>query len=75
VPLIFDFRDALLKIHRYFIQSGIYEVLEYESTLELKDKSGKQATFKKNTPRKDNSTKMPDAEEVARELGVACQTE
>jgi hypothetical protein len=48
VPLIFDFRDALLKIHRYFIQSGIYEVLEYESTLELKDKSGKQATFKKN---------------------------
>jgi len=26
---------------------GMYEVLEYESTLELKDRGGKRATFKK----------------------------
>jgi len=26
---------------------GLYEVLEYESTLELKDQGGKRATFKK----------------------------
>jgi len=27
--------------------AGMYEVLEYESTLELKDRAGKRATFKK----------------------------
>ena len=27
--------------------NGMYEVLEYESTLELKDRGGKRATFKK----------------------------
>jgi hypothetical protein len=26
---------------------GLYEVLEYESTLELKDRGGKRATFRK----------------------------
>lgn len=28
-------------------QQGMYEVLEYESTLELKDAQGRRATFKK----------------------------
>jgi hypothetical protein len=39
------------KIIRMVIQvrsyAGIYEVLNYESTLELKDRGGKKATFKK----------------------------
>lgn len=39
------------KIARKVIQgrsyTGMYEVLEYESTLELKDRGGKRATFKK----------------------------
>lgn len=39
------------KILRRMVQArsykGMYEVLEYESTLELKDRGGKSATFKK----------------------------
>ena len=39
------------KIVRKVIQDrsyrGMYEVIEYESTLELKDRGGKKATFKK----------------------------
>ena len=35
------------KILRGLINEGMYEVLEYESTLELHDKGGKKATFKK----------------------------
>jgi hypothetical protein len=43
-------RDAW-KIARKAMQGrvdrGLYEVLEYESTLELKDRGGKRATFRK----------------------------
>ncbi len=35
------------KILRGLVHEGMYEVLEYESTLELHDKGGKRATFKK----------------------------
>lgn len=35
------------KIIRGLTDEGMYEVLEYESTLELHDKAGKRATFKK----------------------------
>jgi hypothetical protein len=39
------------KIVRKVVQgrsyAGMYEVLEYEATLELKDRGGKKATFKK----------------------------
>ena len=43
--------EKLWKIAKNVVQGlsvkGMYEVLEYESTLELKDKGGKKATFKK----------------------------
>jgi len=35
------------KIMRGLTDEGMYEVLEYESTLEIHDKGGKRATFKK----------------------------
>ena len=42
---------CLSKIIRKAMQGlsykGMYEVLDYESTLELKDRGGKRATFKK----------------------------
>jgi hypothetical protein len=42
--------DALKALRRLIegrSYKGLYEVLEYESTLELKDREGKTATFKK----------------------------
>ena len=43
--------EKLWKITKNMVQGlavkGLYEVLEYESTLELKDRGGKKATFKK----------------------------
>jgi len=46
-----DVLREVWKILRKVIQGrsyrGLYEVLEYESTLELKDRGGKRATFKK----------------------------
>ncbi len=35
------------KVMRGLANEGIYEVLDYESTLELHDRKGKKATFKK----------------------------
>jgi hypothetical protein len=35
------------KVMPGWFYEGVYEVLEYESTLELKDRRGKKATFKK----------------------------
>jgi len=35
------------KMLQNFAAKGVYEVLDYESTLEIKDRSGIQATFKK----------------------------
>ena len=35
------------KVMRGFSNEGMYEVLEYESTLELIDQEGKKVTFKK----------------------------
>jgi hypothetical protein len=50
LPWLDVLREAW-KILRKFVQArsyrGMYEVLEYESTLELKDRGGKRATFKK----------------------------
>lgn len=37
----------LRKVMQNRSYKGMYEVLEYESTLELKDRAGKRATFKK----------------------------
>jgi len=46
-----DVLGEVWKILRKVIQGrsyrGMYEVIEYESTLELKDRGGKRATFKK----------------------------
>ena len=46
-----DVLGEVWKIVRKVIQGrsyrGMYEVLEYESTLEVKDRGGKRATFKK----------------------------
>lgn len=39
--------DILHGLMRKLINQGMYEVLEYESTLELLDKEGKEATFYK----------------------------
>jgi hypothetical protein len=45
----FEIVDQSWKISRQIMQrvvnQGMYEVLEYESTLELKDSKGKQASF------------------------------
>lgn len=37
----------LKRLHSMISQQGMYEVLEYDSTLELKDTKGKKASFKK----------------------------
>jgi hypothetical protein len=42
-----DAWKALRKVIQSRSYRGMYEVLEYESTLELKDREGKRATFKK----------------------------
>ena len=42
-----DFWKELRKVFRGFSDEGIYEVLEYESTLVLHDREGKKATFGK----------------------------
>jgi hypothetical protein len=49
-----DWLDALSNVRRMFRKAlpsqfyqGLYEVLEYESTLELRDRRSKRATFKK----------------------------
>jgi len=43
----------LEKVGRQMLQAsgtaGLYEVLEYESTLDLKDRQGERATFKKRS--------------------------
>ncbi|MGD8968616.1 MAG: hypothetical protein PVI07_13990, partial [Anaerolineae bacterium] len=42
--------DAVKALHKTIqgrSHRGLYEVLEYESTLELKDREGRKATFKK----------------------------
>lgn len=47
ISSIFDLGKGIIKIYKDFSQDGLYEVLEYESTLELLDKSGKKAKFQK----------------------------
>ena len=42
-----DVWEFLRKVMQGLSFEGMYEVLEYESTLELKDREGKRATFKK----------------------------
>ena len=56
IPVIFklpsldvlnDLSEQMRKLVQHFIPKGMYEVLEYESTLELLDPDGKQASFMK----------------------------
>ena len=47
VDLLGDALKALRKAIQGRSHRGLYEVLEYESTLELKDREGQKATFKK----------------------------
>jgi hypothetical protein len=47
IGILFNTWDQGNKLLSRLLNEGIYEVLEYESTLELKDKSGKEATFRK----------------------------
>jgi hypothetical protein len=42
-----DARKIICRVTRGWTDNGMYEVLEYESTLELKDRGGKKATFHK----------------------------
>jgi hypothetical protein len=62
---------------------GMYEVLEYEATLELKDRGGKRATFKKREKVRylqDNVIAYQDQaevveQEVAQRKAGACRQE
>jgi len=47
IGILFNTWDQGNKLLSRLLNEGIYEVLEYESTLELKDKSGKEASFRK----------------------------
>ena len=47
VGLLVGIGKIITKIYKDFTQDGLYEVLDYESTLELHDRLGKSATFKK----------------------------
>lgn len=47
VAILVSIGQAILKIYKDFTQDGLYEVLDYESTLELNDRLGKSASFKK----------------------------
>ena len=56
IPVIFklpsldvlnDLSEQMRKLVQHFIPKGMYEVLDYESTLELIDQEGKEATIKK----------------------------
>jgi hypothetical protein len=42
-----DLWKIIRKVTQGWPYKGMYEVLDYESTLELKDRGGKRATFKK----------------------------
>ena len=45
--VLVDAWKVTCRVMRSWTGNGMYEVLEYESTLELKDRGGKRATFKK----------------------------
>ena len=54
IPQSFDFYDTFAKVWQLgrlsiarFRNTGIYEVIDYESTLEIHDPKGKKATFRK----------------------------
>ena len=47
IEVVYDLWKVGHKAIRGFAVEGMYEVLEYESTLELKDSKGKQALFRK----------------------------
>ncbi len=47
IPLILEFYRDVRVAWRRSLQSGLYEILEYESVLELLDSKGERAIFKK----------------------------
>ena len=47
LDVLSDISEQMRKLVQHFIPKGMYEVLDYESTLEIHNRNGTRATFKK----------------------------